>query len=459
MALGVSATHLDWTMVPYVRFSFMKHFIINYLKTIDSFATLDLLRMSNEELDDWISQNKSIYLKEQSLTKDDFVFEGKIKDTYTQLYNQALFDTVLETKQAIEGFMHNANSLQSRSGNQLPFTSINYGTCTLPEGRMVNRLLLEMLIEGTGKHHRTSVFPCGIFQVKKGINRRPGDPNYDLFRLALKATALRLYPNYCNCDWSVQQNCVKLDRETKARVLSELSDSAFDTLSRNLEAHPDQLPLLGLEFKDGKLQIHQEETPLEMNGTMGCRTWNGFDVNFENDYRKNIVKVIDGELLPDYVQTSGIQKDGRGNICPVTIILPTVAMEADRDVEKFMHLLDVRIHEAMAMLIERFDHMSDQSAASATFMYDNHTMVGYEPDKGVVSALKHGTLVIGKLGLAEALQLLVGCDHTEPKGMDLAKRIQQLYKDRCNEFKKMYRANVGVYETPGFCGGCYSNVA
>ena len=115
-ALGVSATHLDWTMVPYVRFSFMKHFVINYLKTIDSFAALDLLNMSHEELDDWVSQNRDAYLKEQGLSKDDFVFGGKIKETHTTLYNQALFDTILETKQAIEGFMHNANSLQSRSG-------------------------------------------------------------------------------------------------------------------------------------------------------------------------------------------------------------------------------------------------------------------------------------------------------------------------------------------------------
>ena len=331
---------------------------------------------------------------------------------------------------------------------QLPFTSLNYGTCTLPEGRMVIKYLLEILVDGLGTHHRTSVFPCGIFQLKTGVNKKPGDPNYDLFRLALKATALRLYPNYCNCDWSVQENCVRLDREAKARVLSGLDNAAFDRLSENLKQHPEQLPLLGLEFKDGNLQVRQEETPLEMNGTMGCRTWNGFDVNFEEDYRKNVAKVINGELLPDYVQTSGIQKDGRGNICPVTIILPTVAMEAGRDVEKFMDLLDKRIHEAMLMLIERFEYMCSQSAASATFMYENNTMVGYNPEEGVRSALKHGTLVIGKLGLAETLQLLIGCDHTEPKGMELAKRIQQLYKDRCNEFKKKYKLNVGVYETP-----------
>ena len=94
------------------------------------------------------------------------------------------------------------NTLQSRSGNQLPFTSINYGTCTEPEGRMVTKALLDVSIGGIGKLHKTSIFPCGIFQCMKGINRKPGEPNYDLYQLALKSTAQRLYPNYANVDWS-----------------------------------------------------------------------------------------------------------------------------------------------------------------------------------------------------------------------------------------------------------------
>lgn len=97
---------------------------------------------------------------------------------------------------------YKCNTLQSRSGNQLPFTSINYGTCTLPEGRMVTKALLEVLLEGLGSKKKTSIFPCGIFQMKSGINRKPNEPNYDLYQLALKCTATRLYPNYANCDWS-----------------------------------------------------------------------------------------------------------------------------------------------------------------------------------------------------------------------------------------------------------------
>ena len=175
---GVSATHLDWTMVPYVRKSFAKHFKdgIKYLQPED-----DPNRVPKE------------------LSFDD----GEANSGYyTKAYNYAMDMTIKEVHQAVEGLYHNLNTLQSRSGNQLPFTSINYGTCTLPEGRLITKALLEVSIEGLGKLHKTSVFPCGIFQCMKGVNRRPGDPNYDLYQLALKSTAQRLYPNYANVDWS-----------------------------------------------------------------------------------------------------------------------------------------------------------------------------------------------------------------------------------------------------------------
>ena len=156
-----------------------------------------------------------------------------------------------------------------------------------------------------------------------------------------------------------------------------------------------------------------------------CRTYNGWDIN-----------------------GMGQRKDGRGNICPVTIILPTLAMEADRDIEKFMILLDKKIHEAKDMLLERFEYICSQSPEAAKFMYENGTMEGYIPEEGIRSALKHGSLAIGQIALAETLQLLVGCDQTEEKGMKLAKRIEQLFKDRCAEFKQQYKLNFCVYYTP-----------
>ena len=117
-------------------------------------------------------------------------------------------------------------------------------------------------------------------------------------------------------------------------------------------------------------------------------------------------------------------------------------------VEEFMQILDKKIHEAKDMLLERFEYICSQPPESAKFMYENGLMAGYVPKEGIRSALKHGTLALGQLGLAETLQILIGCDHTTDKGMELAKRIEQLFKDRCAEFKEQYKLNVGVYFTP-----------
>ena len=365
---GVSASHLDWTMVPYVRKSFYKHYI-NGLKYIEG-----------------IENPKTNYNNKMSI-------EDELYKDFSDVYKYAMDMTIKECQQAVEGMYHNLNTLQSRSGNQLPFTSINYGTCTLPEGRMVIKALLEGSIKGVGKFHKTSIFPCGIFQCMKGVNRKPGDPNYDLFKLALKSTAQRLYPNYANVDWSGNA---------------------------------------GYDINDPKTYF----------STMGCRTANGWDIN-----------------------GFGQLKDGRGNIAPVTIILPTVAMMAkeryevwERDpapskgsknlINMFLELLDTKITEAKDQLIERFEYICSQPMESAKFMYENNTMAGYIPEEGIRSALKHGTLAIGQLGLAEALEILIGKNHLTTEGMELAKKIEQLFKDRCAQFKEEEKLNFGVYYTP-----------
>ena len=178
---GASATHLDWTLVPYVRKSFNKHYRIGLRYLVKSVPCDDFKHLQDESID--CDRYKA----------------------YDDVYNYALDMTIREIYQAVEGMYHNLNTLQSRSGNQLPFTSINYGTCTLHEGRLIIKALLDTSIKGIGKLHRTSVFPCGIFQIADGINKHKGEPNYDLFRLALKSTAKRLYPNYANVDWSVNK--------------------------------------------------------------------------------------------------------------------------------------------------------------------------------------------------------------------------------------------------------------
>ena len=366
---GVSASHLDWTMVPYVRLSFFKHYKdgMNYIEEMEL----------SEDYEETMSIDDEKYKK------------------YPRVYKYAMDKTERELMQAVQGMYHNLNTLQSRSGNQLPFTSINYGTCTLPEGRMVTKAILEGSIEGVGKVRKTPIFPCGIFQCMKGVNRKEGEPNYDLFKLALRSTAQRLYPNYVNVDWSVNA---------------------------------------GYDRNDPKTYV----------STMGCRTYNGSDIN------------ADPGVNP---QT----KDGRGNIAPTTIIMPTLAMEAKKEYEYrqekgvltegttlisiFMQLLDQKIHEARDGLVERYKHIISQDPGSAKFMYENGLMLGYD-GKTVESAMKHGTLVIGQLGLAETLQILIGKDHTTEEGMNLAKEIEQLFKDRCAQFKKELHLNIGVYYTP-----------
>ena len=445
---GVSATHIDWTMVPYVRKSFFKHFKdglkyiehrdTNYISGFermllgyplpcwiagekDGRITCHCIAKPWRVKDEWVSGhsvnqgltylgvtmtdpdilNRYNYLTWEdepvealdiafkSATQEWYIYKPidikyiSIEDAYykshVDAYNYALDMTRKEIYQAIEGMYHNLNTLQSRSGNQLPFSSINYGTCTLTEGRMVIEGLLDVAIDGLGTNHRTSIFPCCIFQYMKGVNDKPGTPNYDMYQLALKSTSQRLYPNYCNVDWS--------------------KNAGYD---RN--------------------------DPRTYMSTMGCRTANLLDIN-----------------------GLGQLKDGRGNICPVTIIMPTLAMqvkdEKDR-VSAFMKLLNKKIGEAKDMLIERFDYICSQNPASASFMWDNNVMAGYVPEEGIRSALKHGTLAIGQLGLAETLQILIGTDHTTEEGLELAHKIEGLFAENCAKYKEQYKLNFGVYYTP-----------
>ena len=390
---GVAASHYDWTMVPYVRKSFFKHYVLNYIKDQEDFDSLSVLSMTNDDIDDWVDSHKEEFLTKFNLTKDDFRLDN-MKKLDKHYANAALFDTKIELMQAVEALYHNLNTLQSRPGSQLPFSSMNYGSCTLPEGQIVIEALLDGSLRGTGKYHLTPIFPCGIFQVGKGINKKPGDPNYYLFRKALQSTAKRIYPNYANLDWGGNKGYDKNDPKTYF-------------------------------------------------STMGCRTANGWDIN-----------------------GLGQLKDGRGNICPQTIIMPTLAMQVleenevedlrngiisgdkEKKLDKFMRLLSRKIDQTKDSLIERFDWIASQNPKSAPFMWTNGTMAGYVPEEGIRSALKHGTLAIGQLGLAETLQILIGKNHTTEEGMEVAKRIERLFRKKCADFKEEYKLNFGVYFTP-----------
>ena len=541
---GVAAGHIDWTIVPYVRKSFYKHFTKKYalseMKKEGKYIT-DSKELSEYRKAKRKEFNEKYDIKDEKFTIGDFsmdcvnfhVGDEKIININKDWYEEAYIETMEELMQAIEGMYHNLNSLQSRSGNQLPFTSINYGTCTLPEGRMVIKALLEGSMKGVGEHHLTPIFPCGIFQCMKGVNRKDGDPNYDLFKIALKSTSQRIYPNYCNVDWSnnkgydvnnprtynATMGChakdtaiVMADGKRKmvqdvkvgdklmgingqTRVVESLirgNDKLFKVSQSKAksyivnEGHVLSLIYIGEETyknieygmtvnitvhdfmnlneemkskfngykEDGTLSnitITEDEVDdfygFELDGdrlyvmddgtvTHNCRTYNGYDIN-----------------------GFGQLKDGRGNLAPVTIIMPTLAMEVkqsfgekeytkDEFVAKFLKLLDKKIFESKDMLLERFERMCKQSPKAATFMWENGSMFGYNEKEGPISALRHGTLVIGQLGLAETLQILIGTDHTTEEGMTLAKEIEGLFKKRCSEFKDETHLNFGVYYTP-----------
>lgn len=542
---GVAAGHLDWSLVPYVRLSFYKHFMVGlkFVENVDN----DAIAKFKKEFFSLPNDDDFKFLEEDTIDKRKHIsIDNKIYKSHKKVYDYALSMLKDEVFQSVEAMYSNLNTLQSRSGCQLPFTSLNYGTCTKTEGRLVIKALLEGSLDGTGKFHKTPIFPCGIFQLMKGVNRCPGEPNYDLYKLALKSTSQRLYPNYANCDWTTNAGYDKEDPRTYFATMGchaintpiimadgtrkmvqdiEVGDKVMGvnntvrtveslirgngklfkiSQSRGEDYIVNEGHVLALEYsskrkymgysKGDKLtmtvhdfmqipasqrrhfkgykdsyELEEKEFAIpsyintsvltveevgngdfygfELDGdrlyllndctvTHNCRTYNGKDINAEEGHNP---------------QT----KDGRGNLAPVTIILPTIAMEAktsvkdgENVVDKFMKLLDKKIHEAKDMLRERYDWLCKQSPLSAKFMWKNNTMCGYIPEQGIESALRHGTLAIGQLGLAECLQALIGTDHTTEEGMQLAKRIEGLYQKRCQEFKESERLNYGVYYTP-----------
>lgn len=234
---GISASHLDWTMVPYFRKSFFKHY-----KNVAN--TIPFMKWTVPDID----KEK---IKHISIESELYKGHGLVRMLKTMVWKRAYALTLAELAQAIEGLFHNLCSLQSRGGGQLPFSSINYGTCTLPEGRAIIKALIQGTMNGTGKYHRTAIFPCCIFQYSKeihGTKENPG-PNYDLFRFALKSTTQRDYPNYTNVDWSVNLKGNEYDRAQKSEALQKLMNESkedYKKMALWLEKNPDYQDYLSL---------------------------------------------------------------------------------------------------------------------------------------------------------------------------------------------------------------------
>ena len=198
---GVGSIHVDYDLAPFVKKSFVKHYVMAIIKDTEDFDKLDFLFMDEKEIDDFVKENKELYLCSFGLTSDDIYIDNK-ENLNPKYYNQALFDLMHEGRQSTQGLYHNLNTLESRQGSQVPFTSINLGRDTSTEGRLVSQWLMESSINGIGTHHLTSIFPISIFQYKRGINAEPNSPNYDLKQLALTSMSKRIYPNWVNGNWS-----------------------------------------------------------------------------------------------------------------------------------------------------------------------------------------------------------------------------------------------------------------
>ena len=367
---GVGTVHLDYDLAPYVKKSFYKH-AVDYLTDVDGWSKDAAEYMLN---------------KYAPIEIDNETFHNKMQKVYTY----ALKQLEKEGKQAAEALYHNLNTLESRAGSQVPFTSINFGRDTSTEGRLVTKWMLQASLNGVGKYHLTPIFPISIFQYKIGCNANPEDENYDLKQLALTSMSKRIYPNFVNCDYS--------------------------------EAHED---------------INNPDT---FYATMGCRTAIGYD-RFSKGY----------------------ERVGRGNLVPNTMILPKLGLDygialgerSEPDLDGFWSAFEDLLMLCEQGLLERFDIMVNQSPAAAPFMYKNGTMRhANECQVSVYEALKHGTLAMGYIGIAEMCTALFGKNHAEdPEVHKFALEVVRRINQHAKEASERHDLNFSCYATPaeGLC--------
>ena len=366
---GVGTVHIDYDLAPYVKKSFRKK-IAQYYTDVEGLTEEDAEIVIKAKFEPCEIDNEEI--------------------KNTPAYKFAMKQIERDGFQAAEAMFHNLNTLESRAGSQVPFTSINFGRDMSTEGRFVSRHMLQASLAGIGKHHLTPIFPISIFQYKQGCNANPGDPNYDLKQLAIESLSKRIYPNFVNCDYS--------------------------------EAHEDL------------------DNPDTYFATMGCRTMLGYDRHSDSYNRV-----------------------GRGNLCPNTMILPKLGIEygiclgkrKEPDLDGFWSAFEDLLMLCEQGLLERFDIMVNQSPEAGPFMYQNGTMKdAQECRMSNYEALKHGTLAMGYIGIAEMCQALFGKNHAEDKEVHaFALKVVQRINEYAKEASDRHDLNFSCYATPaeGLC--------
>lgn len=384
---GQSIPNFDYSMAPGIYKTFRKSLKDNLDKYIDYSIGTDyykddvknrinsIINLEPEMMDSYLCYTKEDNVSKLNLNISDKIIENAVKDTERQCY------------QAMEGIVHNLNTLHSRAGAQVPFSSLNLGTDTSNAGRMVIKNLLLAMEAGLG-NGETAIFPIVIFKVKEGVNYFPEDPNYDLLQLSYRVTAKRLFPNYT------------------------FLDAPFN------------------------LQYYKPGHPETEVATMGCRTrvmGNVYDPTREISY-------------------------GRGNLSFTTINLPMLALTAKGDEKEFYKLLDKYLELCKKQLLERFEIQAKRKVKNMSFLMGQNVWIDSEklgPEDEIREVIKHGSLSIGFIGLAETLVALYGHHHGEgkeywDKGYAIIKHMRE-YTDRISDELKL---NFGVLATPaeGYTG-------
>lgn len=362
---GQAIPAFDFYLAPYVRASFIEE-----VKALEELTGENYAHIYNKEINDYLKKPLD-------------GLEGEAR-----IVQHAVNKTVARVHQAMEAFIHNMNTIHSRGGNQVVFSSINYGTDTSAEGRCVIRELLNSTYDGVG-NGETAIFPIQIWKKKRGVNYLPSDPNYDLYCLACKVTARRFFPNFLNLDATFNQS----------------------------EAW---------KADDPKRYMHEV-------ATMGCRTR-----VFENKYGMK-TSVGRGNLSFSTI-----------NIVRLAIECMDIA-DKDARINSFFAKLDNMLDVAARQLNERYDFQKTAMAKQFPLLMRS-LWTGAEnlsPDDTIEKVINQGTLSIGFIGLAECLKALLGVHHGESdEAQQLGLRIVDYMRCRCNEFSEKYHHNFSLLATP-----------
>ena len=387
---GQSVPNFDYSMAPGVKKTFRKQFRDNLAKALEVFGADENNEVDAQALTEKIEQQTGKwaclaggngYDEAMAAALGETLSEEQVGKCMRFARKYADKETRKATYQAMEALVHNLNTMHSRAGAQIPFSSLNYGTDTSPEGRLVMEQLLLATEAGLG-NGETPIFPIHIFKVKEGVNYNEGDPNYDLFKLACRVSAKRMFPNF------------------------SFLDAPFNK------------------------QYYKPGHPETEAAYMGCRT-----------------RVIGNHFDP----TREIV-NGRGNLSFTSVNLPRIAIRSHGDIDWFFEDLDRKIDLVIDQLLARFKIQSAKKVRNYPFLMGEGVWIDSDklgPDDTVGEVLKHGTLTLGFIGLAEALKALIGKHHGESdEAQNLGLEIVSHMRERMDQAREKYGLNFSLIATP-----------